>query len=103
VPTPAVRYEKQLVGLRRVEHGGQGRAARIADRRRRHAINPVGIVGCLGDQFGLADPAAQWSAPRDTIDDGRVALQPDTPGEAVEKHRRNARALRRQASLLLDD
>jgi hypothetical protein len=77
VAARAVGDEVEVVALHRIEHGLQGRLARIGDRRRRQAVDQIGVVGRLALQFRLADATAQRPSAGQAVDDGRVAAQAD--------------------------
>src|SRR5690606_33173609 len=79
--------------------------ARIGNRRRRQAVDDVGVVGRRLVDVGTVDRTVGRLAlaAEQAVHDRRVGLQAHALAEPVEEDRRDARALVRYPGLLLDD
>ena len=94
VPTAAVGYEIEIVGLGRVQSRFDGGLARVADRSRGEALDLVGVVRVLGVDLGLLDRLAPLHRPAiEPIKYSRVRLQLHAFAQAIDKHARNLLAL----------
>ena len=100
----AVGDEIELLGARRLGGRLERGAARIGNRRRRQAIDHIGVVRRRLLDFAAHDRASQRPFAADqTIDDGRIGLQLHLLLQAVDEDRSDARALLRPAGFLLND
>ena len=77
VAAGAVGDEIEVLGLGRLQHRLDRRAPRIGDRRRRQAIDLIGVVRGLAVELFLLDGMVEHAlAAHQPVDDGRVGLQP---------------------------
>ena len=91
--------------MRRIGDRLERRAAGIGDRRRRQAVDQIGVVGRRLVDVGLVDRAVGRLAlaAEQAVDDRRVGLQPHALVQPVDEDGGDARALVAAAGFLLDD
>ena len=98
--TVASRDEIQGGAIKRVERRVNRLAANHGDRRRRHAVDGIGVVGRWRTQVGAGDAAVVALA--HTVDDGGVGLQAHAHAQPAHEHAGNLAALFGYTGFLLD-
>src|SRR3974390_906653 len=104
VAAGAVGDKIEVLGTRGIGDGIERSAARIGDRTRRQAVDHIGVVGRRLLDLALQDRATERAlAAGQSVNDGRVRLQPHLVLQAIDEDGGDTRPLLRLARLFFDD